>query len=303
MKPEIIEKLNTLEGTLLLNEPLAPYTTFRVGGEAEALFLPGENWGAVPKAVKIAKEAGIPAWVMGNGSNLLISDEGLPGLVIRIGKDMGCVQVMDQSICAEAGASLAKIANEALQAGLTGLEFASGIPGTLGGGIVMNAGAYGGELKDVLGVVTYLTEDGEIKTVPAEELELGYRTSRFQTDGGVVLTALLALKQGDPDEIRAKMQDFNNRRKEKQPLEYPSAGSTFKRPEGYFAGALIEEAGLKGYTVGGAQVSEKHAGFVVNKGDASAQDIYTLIRDVQKKVEETSGVRLEPEVKMWGDFE
>ena len=302
MKPEVIQKLNLLEGTLLLNEPLAPYTTFRVGGAAEALFLP-ENGEAIKKAVDIANQENLPLWLMGNGSNLLISDRGLPGLTIRIGKEMSDVTVRGNRIFAEAGASLAKIANAALAESLTGLEFASGIPGSLGGGIVMNAGAYGGELKDVLESVTYLTPAGEVTTAPARELSLGYRTSRFQTEGGVVLSASFRLEEGDPDEIKRKMQDLNNRRKEKQPLEYPSAGSTFQRPEGYFAGALIEEAGLKGFSVGDAEVSTKHAGFVVNKGNATAQDVYLLIRAVQDKVKEASGVLLAPEVRMWGDFE
>ena len=302
MKPEIIQKLNELEGTLLLGEPLAPYTTFRVGGAAEALFLP-QNGEAIREAIAIAKEEGIPVWIMGNGSNLLISDKGLEGLVIRIGKEMSNVRVMGTELFATAGTTLAKIANEALLASLTGLEFASGIPGTLGGGVTMNAGAYGGELKDVLKSVTYLTCRGEIITLPKEELALGYRTSRFQTDGGVVLSAVLELKKGDKEEIRAKMQDLNSRRKDKQPLEYPSAGSTFRRPEGYFAGQLIEEAGLKGFSAGGAQVSEKHAGFIINKQNATASDIYALIHAVQDKVKETSGVTLQPEVKIWGDFE
>ena len=302
MKAEIIQKLRELNGELLLGEPLAPYTTFRVGGAAEGLFLPKDSE-ALREAVRLAREEELPLYIMGNGSNLLVSDRGLRGLVIRIGKEMSRVTVTGNRLFAEAGVSLAKLSNEALSAGLTGLEFASGIPGTLGGGIVMNAGAYGGELKDVVTHVTYLTDDGEVKELPAEELSLGYRTSRFQSGGGVVLSACMTLREGDPNEIRARMQDYANRRKEKQPLEYPSAGSTFKRPEGYFAGALIENAGLKGFSVGDAAVSEKHAGFVINRGNASAQDVYTLIRAVQDKVEADSGVRLEPEVKMWGDFE
>lgn len=251
-------------------------------------------------ALKEAEKAGVPALVMGNGSNMLIRDGGVRGLVIILGERFGQIVVDGEMLEAQAGVSMARLAAAAQAAGLTGLEFASGIPGTLGGGCVMNAGAYGGQLSDVL-VEADVLLDGEVRRLSVEEMEMGYRTSMPLQRGGIVLSARFRLTRGDPTEIRDRMKELNSRRREKQPLNYPSAGSTFKRPEGHFAGALIEQAGLKGMTVGGAQVSEKHAGFIINTGDATAADIETLIQKVQAAVLEKFGIPLETEVRLIGE--
>lgn len=286
---------------VLRDEPMQKHTTFRVGGPADYFVMP-ETIEQVQKVVKLCKEEEIPYYIVGNGSNLLVSDKGYRGVIIQIGKRFGQIEVKENQITAQAGALLSAVANRALEAGLAGFEFAAGIPGSLGGACVMNAGAYGGEMKDVLLSVTVLTPEGEVLTIPREELELGYRTSIIEKKHYLVLEAVIELQKGDPEEIKAVMDDLRQRRIDKQPLEYPSAGSTFKRPEGYFAGKLIQDAGLKGFQVGGAQVSEKHAGFVINKNHATASDIYELMRQVSEKVEEESGVRLEPEVKRLGEF-
>lgn len=286
---------------VLRDEPMQKHTTFRVGGPADYFVMP-ETIEQVQKAVTLCKEEEIPYYIVGNGSNLLVSDKGYRGVIIQIGKRFGQIEVKENQITAQAGALLSAVANRALEAGLAGFEFAAGIPGSLGGACVMNAGAYGGEMKDVLLSVTVLTPEGEVLTIPREELELGYRTSIIEKKHYLVLEAVIELQKGDPEEIKAVMDDLRQRRIDKQPLEYPSAGSTFKRPEGYFAGKLIQDAGLKGFQVGGAQVSEKHAGFVINKNHATASDIYELMRQVSEKVEEESGVRLEPEVKRLGEF-
>ena len=289
------------EGTFLYEEPLRNHTTFRVGGKADA-FLSVNNEEELKRAVKLCKEKKVPYFILGNGSNLLVSDEGFRGLVISIGEGMACISVEGNRITAQAGALLSTVAQTAAKNALTGMEFASGIPGSIGGAIVMNAGAYDGEMKMVVESVTLLNEAGEVCTFSCEEMEFGYRTSRLKREEGIVLSVTLSLTEGDMGAIQEKMKDFAGRRREKQPLEYPSAGSTFKRPEGMFAGKLIMDAGLRGYTVGGAQVAEKHCGFVINKGGATACDVYTLIGDVQKKVEEEFGVMLEPEVIFVGDF-
>ena len=221
---------------------------------------------------------------------------------LKLYKNMSHIEVEGNAIRAQVGALLSKIAAEALQNGLTGFEFASGIPGTLGGAVVMNAGAYGGEMKDVLTEVTALTQDGEVKVLKKEELDLGYRTSVVGKKGYIALEAVVELQKGNPDEIKATMDDLKERRTTKQPLEYPSAGSTFKRPEGYFAGKLIQDTGLRGFSVGGAQISEKHCGFVINKDHATAKDVAELMREVSDRVEAKFGVPLEPEVKKLGDF-
>ena len=239
---------------------------------------------------------------MGNGSNLLVSDKGYRGAVIQLWKNFSDITVKGTTIIVKAGALLSKIAAEALEEGLTGMEFASGIPGTIGGATVMNAGAYGGEMKNIIKEVTVLTQEGELLTLSNEEMKLGYRTSIVKEKGYVVVSVVLQLKKGDKEEIRKVMEDLKERRVTKQPLDMPSAGSTFKRPEGYFAGKLIMDAGLRGFSVGGAQISEKHCGFVVNKGDATAADVLGLIREVQKRVEEQFHVTLEPEVKFLGEF-
>ena len=257
----------------------------------------------------MAKEYGIPVTIIGNGSNLLVGDKGIRGIVLAIAKGADRVSVEQESakencMClkAEAGCLLSKLAAEAARQNLTGLEFAAGIPGTVGGAVVMNAGAYGGEIKDVIVSATVLSPEGEVLILTKEELNLSYRHSCIPEKEYVVLEAVFALNPGESNVIRETMEDFKNRRIEKQPLEYPSAGSTFKRPEGYFAGKLIQDAGLRGYEVGGAQVSQKHCGFVINAGDATAQDVLTLIQDVKIKVQESFGVELEPEVKMIGEF-
>ena len=277
------------------------HTTFRVGGPADYFVMP-ETKDEIRRIITVCRECGTPLYIIGNGSNLLVSDKGYRGVIIQLYKEMSKIETEGNVIRAEAGASLARVANAALEAGLTGFEFASGIPGTLGGACVMNAGAYGGEMKDVLLSVTALAADGEFLTIPKDRLELGYRTSVFARKGYIVVEALLELKEGSKEAIRQKMEELREKRITKQPLEYPSAGSTFKRPEGYFAGKLIQDAGLRGYRVGGAQVSEKHCGFVINCGNASAADVDELMKQVSAKVEEQFGVTLEPEVKRLGEF-
>lgn len=282
-------------------EPMSLHTTFRIGGPADLFVTPG-GIQAVADSIRICKETQTPYAVIGNGSNLLVSDTGYRGVIIQIGRNLNQVSVNGKEIRAQAGAMLSVIAKTALSESLTGFEFASGIPGTLGGAAVMNAGAYGGEMKDVLTEVTVLTREGEIRTVPAEKLEMGYRTSLAAKNGWIILEAVLKFQKGDAEAIRGRMEELKMQRVTKQPLDLPSAGSTFKRPEGYFAGKLIMDAGLRGFTVGGAQISEKHCGFVVNKGGATAEDVRNLICAVQKKVQEDAGVKLEPEVKFLGEF-
>jgi len=298
-KQRFSEILN--ENQILEAEPMSRHTTFRIGGPAE-LFLVPKSTEEIAGIFKICREEGIPWFVLGNGSNLLVSDKGYQGVVIQLYKGFGEVKVQGCQITAQAGALLSQIAAAAREESLTGFEFAGGIPGTLGGAVVMNAGAYGGEMKDVIKEVTVLTREGEIRTLQAEELAMGYRTSAIKEAGYIVLSAVLSLEKGDKEQIKARMQELAGMRSSKQPLQYPSAGSTFKRPEGYFAGKLIMDSGLRGYQVGGAQVSEKHCGFVINTGNATARDVRNLMADVQRIVEEKYGVKLEPEVKFLGDF-
>ena len=289
------------EDEILKDEPMKHHTTFRVGGPAEYYLRPKKE--QVAEVLRLCLTYQKEYLIIGNGSNLLVSDKGISGVVIEIGKQMDEITVDGTTIYAQAGAMLSKTAHAALEAGLTGMEFAAGIPGCVGGAVVMNAGAYGGEMKDVLTEVTVMDEEGEIVTLPADKLELGYRTSIIKTAGYIVLEAKLQLKEGNPEVIRETMKDLTIRRTTKQPLEYPSAGSTFKRPEGYFAGKLIMDSGLAGYQVGGAQVSEKHCGFVINAGGATARDVRTLMDNVRDIVYKKYGVTLEPEVKFLGDFE
>ena len=284
---------------ILENEPMSRHTTFKVGGPADVLFLP-ESEAQLMQAMTAAREAGVPCIVIGNGSNLVVRDGGIRGLVIALGEGMADIVRSGNTLAAWAGASLARVAACAQAGGLSGLEFASGIPGTLGGGCAMNAGAYGGQLSDVL-IDARVLLDGAVKTLTVDDMQMGYRTSLPLRRGGIVISARFALTPDDPEAIAARMRDLNARRRDKQPLNYPSAGSTFKRPEGHFAGALIEQAGLKGRSVGGAQVSEKHAGFIVNTGGATATDILTLIGVVQDAVEARSGIRLETEVRILGE--
>ncbi len=303
MSQEFAYKLEQILGKeqILREEPMRLHTTFRIGGPAQFFVIPRTQEEAAA-AVRLCRSEGAPYYIIGNGSNLLVSDKGYRGVVIQLFKEFSDINIEGTRIRAQAGASLAKIAAEALRAGLAGFEFAAGIPGTLGGACIMNAGAYGGEMKNVLLAVTVLTKDGEIREIPREELDMGYRTSRASREGWIVLGATIELARGDGKEIRAKMEDLKQRRTDKQPLEYPSAGSTFKRPEGCFAGKLIQDAGLKGLRVGDAMVSEKHSGFVVNCGNATAADVDGLIRLVQEKVREDSGITLEPEVRRLGEF-
>lgn len=286
---------------VLEHEPMARHTTMRVGGPAEILFSPA-NEGELLFAVREAKRAGAPFRIIGNGSNLLVLDGGLPGLTIRLGEAFSKISVDGNQIRAQAGALLSRVAAAARDASLTGLEFASGIPGSAGGGMAMNAGAYGGQLSDVFeGCRALDPETGIISALGPAEMALGYRESAALSRGLIVTEAAFRLTAGDRSAIQAKMDDLSARRREKQPLNLPSAGSTFKRPEGHFAGALIEQAGLKGLRVGGACVSEKHAGFVVNDRNATARDVLDLIRLVQARVLEHSGVRLETEVRILGE--
>lgn len=282
-------------------EPMKNHVTFRVGGPAD-FFVTPKNYEELSWVLKCCAKYEMPCYIMGNGSNLLVSDQGYRGVVIQLFRQLNDIQCEGNVIRAQAGALLSTVANRALEEKLTGFEFAAGIPGTLGGACVMNAGAYGGEMKDVLKSVAVLTREGERITLQKNELELGYRTSIIAKKNYIVLEAEIELEVGDAEEIKAMMDDLKERRTTKQPLEYPSAGSTFKRPEGYFAGKLIQESGLQGFQVGGAQVSEKHCGFVINKDQATAADIAELIRQVQDRVEEKFGVRLETEVKRLGEF-
>lgn len=293
----IQEVLNKLPKEIVLkDEEMKNYTTFKIGGKVSALVQP-RNIDEVKETVALCKTNDIPYYILGNGSNLLVADEGYNGVVIQIYKNLSHIKVEGDYIIAEAGALLSRIASEALKSSLTGFEFAHGIPGTLGGAVVMNAGAYGGEMKQVLVEATVMNEKGELLKVNEKALELGYRTSSIAKNNWIVLGAKLKLSKGDKESISATMKDFMGRRKEKQPLDKPSAGSTFKRPEGHFAGKLIMDAGLKGYKVGGAMVSDKHCGFIVNDGNATCEDVKALIKHVSEVVNERFNVVLEPEVK------
>lgn len=289
------------ESRVLRDEPMSKHTTFRIGGTAD-YFVVVKGAKEVEAVVALCKEAAMPYYIVGNGSNLLVGDLGFRGVIIQVYKEMSDICVEGTLMKVQAGALLSRIAAEALSAGLTGFEFAAGIPGTIGGAAVMNAGAYGGEMKDVLHDVTVLAEDGSVKILQAEELELGYRTSIIAKKGYIVLEATIALDTGEPAQIRARMDELKERRITKQPLEFPSAGSTFKRPAGYFAGKLIDDAGLRGFRVGGAQVSEKHCGFIINKDKATAKDVVELMNQVADKVQAEFGVKIEPEVKKIGEF-
>ena len=286
---------------VLEREPMCRHTTFRVGGKA-ACFVRISSIGQLQKLIPYFEQIGLPYFILGNGSNLLVSDDGYDGVILQVGDKFGRISTEGNHMEAQAGALLSAVARCALEHGLTGLEFASGIPGTIGGGVVMNAGAYGGEMKQVVTQVRVLGSGGGILTLDREAMEFGYRSSVIKNRRFTVLTVTLELACGDKKEIQARVEELARRRREKQPLEYPSAGSTFKRPEGYFAGKLIMEAGLKGYSVGGARVSEKHCGFLVNTGDASAADVAALIREVQERVKDKTGVSLEREVVYLGNL-
>lgn len=276
-------------------EPLSKHTTFRIGGNAD-MFVSVNNVTQLKAVVTACNENDIPMFIIGNGSNLLVSDEGMRSVVVVLDGEFKDISLKENTITCGAGAVLSKLCSFALSNSLKGLEFAYGIPGTVGGAAYMNAGAYGGEMKDVIKSVTHITRKGEIVTLPLSELDLAYRHSIYKTTDDIIISVTFELETGDADEIKEKMNDFMTRRKTKQPLEYPSAGSVFKRPQGNFAGTLIEQCGLKGKTIGGAQVSEKHAGFIINIGDATCDDVLNLISFVQDTVKEQTGYYLEREI-------
>lgn len=286
---------------ILFREPMCRHTTFRVGGEAQC-FVRISDREQLLKIIPYFQQVEIPFFILGNGSNLLVGDKGYRGVVLQISDRFNQISVEGERLLAQAGALLSQVSREAYKQELTGFEFASGIPGTIGGGVVMNAGAYDGEMKQVVERVTVMDRQGEILELSGDEMEFGYRTSIIKNRPFIVLEVCLRLKAGNGGEIQAKMEELSRKRKEKQPLEYASAGSTFKRPEGYFAGKLIMDAGLRGYSIGGACVSEKHCGFVVNKGKATASDVAEVILEVQERVKNRFGVTLEPEVVFLGDF-
>ena len=288
------------EGQVLQNEPLGRHTTFRVGGPADLFVTPDIL--QLPKVMEIVSAYKTPVTVIGNGSNLLVGDRGIRGVVIEIGRQMGDISVDGESVTAQAGALLSRVAGEAYKNARSGLEFAAGIPGSTGGAMVMNAGAYGGEMKDVTVGVKVLSGDGSILNLDAAQMDFSYRHSCVAERGYLVLEAVFVLQKADPERILSRMEELKEQRVGKQPLEYPSAGSTFKRPQGYFAGKLIMDAGLAGFTIGDAQVSQKHCGFVINRGNAKAADVLAVIRHVQKTVQAQFGVELEPEVRMLGEF-
>jgi UDP-N-acetylmuramate dehydrogenase len=299
-KNEIIKQLSGVlqPEQILIDEKMSAHTTFRIGGVADLLLDIGSET-ELRKVLKILKGE---FYLIGNGSNLLVSDKGIRGAVIHLSKSFNDIEVNDTTLTCKAGATLAAIARCAYENSLTGFEFASGIPGSLGGAIVMNAGAYDGEMKQVVKSVKLMTYDGNVITKTNEDMHFSYRHSILKEEKYIVLEVELELAKGDKALIKEKMDDLNKRRRDKQPLEYPSAGSTFKRPEGYFAAKLIEDAGLRGYRVGGAMVSDKHCGFVVNIDNATSEDVCTLIKDVQARVKETSNVTIEPEVILAGEF-
>jgi len=277
------------------------HTSFKVGGFAD-IFIEPDNTEELVEAIKDLRKDNTPYYIMGNGSNLLVSDKGFRGAIVKIGENIGNVNIDGEKVTAESGVLLSVLSKIAAKNNLAGMEFASGIPGALGGAITMNAGAYGGEMKDIIGWVELLDEELALKRLQNSEMKFGYRKSIVEPGKHIVVRCCLNLKKGNPEEIDRIMTELTEKRKSKQPIHMPSAGSTFKRPEGYFAGKLIEDAGLKGFELGGAQVSPLHCGFVVNTGNATAQDVYELIRHVQKTVYEKFDVKLEPEVKILGEF-
>ena len=292
----------TGESQVKVDEPMSIHTTFRIGGTADYFVMPS-SISELQSVLHLLKKSDIEYYVIGNGSNLLVGDGGFRGVIIQLSDTFDDVEYIDDvTVKVMSGMKLSRLGNQLADKGLAGFEFATGIPGTIGGAVRMNAGAYGGEIKDIIVSADVLDLDGNVKTLNKDELELGYRTSCIMKNGYIVLSATLKLQKGDTATIKENIRELSVKRRTKQPLEYPSAGSTFKRPEGYFAGKLIMDAGLRGYLVGEAQVSEKHCGFVINRGNATAADVRTLMQNVADIVEEKFGVRLEPEVKMIGEF-
>lgn len=294
-------RANVPEEDILTEEPMSRHTTFRIGGEA-ACFIRISSEEQLRKLIPYFENVGVEYFVLGKGSNLLVGDKGYPGVILQISDASQQIEAEENRLQVQAGAALSKVALFAMERGLEGLEFAAGIPGTVGGGVVMNAGAYGGEMKQVVESVRVLSSEGEILTLDNDTMEFGYRTSIIRNRNFTVLSVTFRLREGNREEIRARIEDFQKRRMEKQPLNYPSAGSTFKRPEGYFAGKLIMDAGLRGFQIGDARVSDKHCGFVVNVGKATARDVTDVIEEVQEKVRERFGVSLEREVIYLGKF-
>ena len=284
----------------LLNTPMSEHTTFKIGGAADVLIFPA-SIEEVISIFKLTDERQIPCTILGNGSNVLVLDGGIRGVVMKFNGEFSEIRREGQRLIAGAGAKLKEVSLFAAENGLKGLEFAVGIPGSIGGAVFMNAGAYGGEMKNVVSSVRAVSREGKCLELRGNELDLGYRRSVFQTNGQAICEVVLELEEGDPEQIKQTMEDFTQRRKSKQPLEYPSAGSTFKRPKGHFAGTLIDQTGLKGLRIGGAMVSEKHAGFVVNAGGATAADVLQLIEEVKRRVFETYSVKLSPEVRIIGE--
>lgn len=298
----VLEHLRTIipQENILISEPMKKHTSFKIGGPADALIFPKDE-SQISHIVKSCVDAGYPYYVMGNGTNLLVRDKGIRGVVINTCRFLDECSVNQYIITAGAGTLLSKIANVALNAELTGMEFAAGIPGSLGGAIYMNAGAYGGEMKDIVVETHYLTEEGEIRTVKAEEHEFGYRKSIFQNQGCIILKSIIRLNRGKREDIKELMDDLSLRRRTKQPMGLPSAGSVFKRPEGFFAGKLIEDSGLKGFRLGGAEVSTLHAGFIVNTANATADDVLGLIEHIRNTVMKNFNVELQPEIRIIGE--
>ena len=303
MNQKLWEQLCGIVGSdhIFTDEPMKKHTTFRIGGPADYFVQPHSRT-EMAEVLKVCREASVPCFILGNGSNLLVGDLGFRGVVMQVFKNYCDIIREGDRLRVQAGALLSKVAKKALEYGLTGFEFAAGIPGTMGGAVCMNAGAYGGEMKDVLLSAAVLTKELTVKTVGREELDLGYRTSSIVKNGWIVLETVLQLSPGDPKKIAGRMEELKGQRVAKQPLEYPSAGSAFKRPQGYFAGKLIMDSGLCGFQVGDAQISEKHCGFIINRGNATAKDVTELMAQVQERVYEKFRVRLEPEIKRLGEF-
>lgn len=301
MNQMIADELRRIAGAdnITTDEPMDRHTSFRIGGPADYFAAP-QTREQITELLSFCEREGVPYFLMGNGSNLLVGDEGYRGLIIQLWRNFSRIDLDGNVITAQAGAMLSAVARTAALEGLAGMEFASGIPGTIGGAAVMNAGAYGGEMRQIIRSVTMITADHSFAEKSNEEMEFGYRTSYAQKNNCIILGAVIELDRGDKDQIMEKIEDLRMQRVLKQPLDLPSAGSTFKRPSGYYAGKLIMDAGLRGFTVGGAQVSEKHCGFVVNRGGATAADVCALMREVRRRVKEMTGVELEPEVKMIG---
>ncbi|MDO5410500.1 MAG: UDP-N-acetylmuramate dehydrogenase [Lachnospiraceae bacterium] len=305
VNPEFVKKLEEIVGReqISLQEPMSKHTTFRAGGECDYFVSPSEI-SQIKEIINLCHKEQLPYYIIGNGSNLLVSDNGYRGVMIHLGPSFAGCEVDEEAgiVTVKAGAALGGLVRMVSRRGLGDMTWAAGIPGSFGGAVVMNAGAYGGELKQVLMEVTWLEEDGSLVTAPASELGLGYRQSIFKHSRKIVLEGKLKLEKADPEKLMARIEALNQTRREKQPLEYPSAGSTFKRPEGYFAGKLIEDSGLRGYRLGGAQVSEKHCGFVINRDNATASDLYKLFQHIKAVVRENFQVEMELEVELIGEF-